>query len=288
VVVTYAEAGAWGRALVLETRRRGIRSVGLQHGFIYRHWLNYLHAPDEMQPSPANPADCGFPCPTLTLLYDDVAARHLRTAGGFPADRLAITGSARLDSLVAQARRLSSGDVERVREAVGAHVHQHLVVVAAKFTQIERVFPALVAAAVTMPDVRLVVKCHPAERATPYLAMAADAANVIVAPPSIDLASLTRSARLLVTVNSTAALEAMVMGVPSLVLALPNNLSPFVDAGVMAGVAEREAIAPVLRQMLVDETRRAALALRCAGFLAEFSIASDGRAAERAAERILG
>ena len=34
VIVTYAEAGGWGRALVLEARRRGVPSVGLQHGFI--------------------------------------------------------------------------------------------------------------------------------------------------------------------------------------------------------------------------------------------------------------
>ena len=46
--VTYAEAGGWGRALVLECRRRNIPTAGLQHGFIYRHWLNYLHEPDEM------------------------------------------------------------------------------------------------------------------------------------------------------------------------------------------------------------------------------------------------
>ena len=54
VAVTYAEAGGWGRAIVLECRRRGIPSVGLQHGFIYRHWLNYLHEPDEMPPDPAS------------------------------------------------------------------------------------------------------------------------------------------------------------------------------------------------------------------------------------------
>ena len=52
VAVTYAEAGGWGRALSLECRRRGIPSAGLQHGFIYRHWLNYLHEPDEMLPDP--------------------------------------------------------------------------------------------------------------------------------------------------------------------------------------------------------------------------------------------
>ena len=54
-VVTYAEAGGWGRAIVLESRRRGIPSVGLQHGFIYRHWLNYLHEPDEMAADPSEP-----------------------------------------------------------------------------------------------------------------------------------------------------------------------------------------------------------------------------------------
>ena len=62
-VVTYAEAGGWGRAMVLEARRRGIASVGLQHGFIYRHWLNYLHEPDEMAPAPGNPVGPGLPVP---------------------------------------------------------------------------------------------------------------------------------------------------------------------------------------------------------------------------------
>ena len=42
------------------SRRRGIPSVGLQHGFIYRHWLNYLHEPDEMA---AAGDDAGVPAP---------------------------------------------------------------------------------------------------------------------------------------------------------------------------------------------------------------------------------
>ena len=44
---------------------RHLPTVALQHGFIYRHWLNYLHQPDEPQPSAANPADAGFPRPGL-------------------------------------------------------------------------------------------------------------------------------------------------------------------------------------------------------------------------------
>ena len=80
-VVTYAEAGGWGRALVLESRRRRIPVAATQHGLIYRHWLNYLHEPDEILPSDANPADSGFPSPDRTLLFDDVRARAPRARG---------------------------------------------------------------------------------------------------------------------------------------------------------------------------------------------------------------
>lgn len=286
-VVTYAEAGGWGRAMVLEARRRGIASVGLQHGFIYRHWLNYLHEPDETIPAPGNPADQGFPFPAVTLLYDDFAAAHLQAAGRFPPSALAVTGSARLDTLVHRARLVAASDMERTRRAVGAEEGQPVVVVAAKFTQISQVFPQLVRDSGAIPGVRLVVKPHPAETAAPYLAAAQGAAHVAVAPAGADLAELTRIARLLVTVNSTAAIEAMVMGVPSLVLAMPNNLTPFVEAGAMAGVFEGEPIGPALRTLLADEQGREELLRRSAAFMARYRVRSDGGAARRAAEQIV-
>jgi hypothetical protein len=286
-VVTYAEAGGWGRAMVLEARRRGIASVGLQHGFIYRHWLNYLHEPDEMAPSPGNAADQGFPRPTRTLLYDDFAAEHLRSAGRFPASALAVTGSARLDSLVHRARLVTADDMERTRRAVGAGEGQPVVVVAAKYTQIATVFAQLVRDSAEVPGVRLVVKPHPAETAAPYLAAARGAAHVGIAPSGVDLADLTRIARLLVTVNSTAAIEAMVMGVPSLVLAMPNNLTPFVEAGAMSGVVEGAPIGPALRAILADERGRAELLRRSAAFMSRYRVLSDGGAARRAAEEIV-
>jgi hypothetical protein len=150
------------------------------------------------------------------------------------------------------------------------------------------VFPQLVAEAAGLPGVRLVVKPHPAETAAPYLAAAQGAAHVGVAPSGVDLADLTRIARLLVTVNSTAAIEAMVMGVPSLVLAMPNNLTPFVEAGAMAGVVEGAPIGPALRALLADEHGRAALLRRSAAFMERHRVGSDGGAARRAAEEIAG
>ena len=67
-----------------------------------------------MLPDADQPADAGFPRPALTLLFDDYAARYLSDAGRFPPDSLAVTGSPRLDDLIARVRRADSrADIAR-------------------------------------------------------------------------------------------------------------------------------------------------------------------------------
>jgi hypothetical protein len=318
LIVTYAEAGGWGRALMLEARRRGIASTGLQHGFIYRHWLNYLHAEDEMMPSPGNRHDRGFPRPDLTLLYDEYAADHLRQHGHFPSEALRVTGSPALDALTAAVAHVTDADRARVRERLGAAPDDRLVLVVSKFTQIGPAIPALATAVANLPGVRLVIKPHPAETADPYVAAisaisaisavsagsaapstAPPASRVTIAPPALDLASLLASARLLVTVNSTVAIDAMTLGVPTLVVLLPNNLTPFVEAGAMAGApaATRTAmgtatgaatapdgLAETLADLTGDDLRHAALVARARAYAEAQGIQADGQAAARAVE----
>ena len=287
VVITYAEAGGWGRALVLEARRRGIPIVALQHGFIYRHWLNYLHESDEMQPSAANPSDRGFPRPDCTLLFDELTREHLEAGGHFPPDSLRVTGSARLDTIVAAARAFDPAARLALRAQLGAGTDSPVVVVAAKYVQLGGAFAALVEAARAMPDMRLVVKPHPAEGNGPYLQASQGVTNVVMAPPSTGLGQLTAVASAMVTANSTAAIEAMPLGVPTLVVALPNNLSPFVEAGAMAGAGSPQDVAPALRALLYDREMRRRLAVAQEAFMRRYRIEADGRAAERAAEAIL-
>jgi hypothetical protein len=124
-----------------------------------------------------------------------------------------------------------------------------------------------------------------------YAAIAAGRARVRVLDAATPLAPLLRASAALVTVNSTVALDAAVLDLPALVIGLPNNLSPFVDAGVMRGCDEGAAeveIARALHRILYDEELRRQLARARDAFLARFTISADGRAAERAAEAILG
>ena len=285
--LTYAEAGGWGRALVLEARRRGIPVIGVQHGFIDRHVLDYLHQPDEMAPSPMNAADRGYPLPDATLLFDAYAAAHLRTAGRFPASSLRVTGSPQLDDLSARIAGHAPRHLQAVRAATGAAADRNIVLITSKFTELRPLFGALVDAVQHVPSVQAVVKCHPVESPGPYQEAAAGTPNLTVLPADTDLAPLLRLARLVVTVNSTVAFDAMTLGIPVLVLGLPNNLSPFVDAGAMAGLARDSPIAPVLHELLYDESRRNALAERARTFATTYDIRADGGAVQRSADAVM-
>ena len=286
VALTYAEAGGWGRALALEARRRGIPLAGLQHGFIYRHWLNYRHEADEMQPAASG--DAGFPRPALTLLFDEYAARHLMAAGRFPPESIAVTGSPRLDALAAAVSRLGPDAIDEARRDAGARPEQPLILVVSKHTEIRPVLPALIDAIREMPDVHAAIKTHPAEMPAPYETAAAGVPNVRVLPPGAALAPLLRAARAIVTVNSTVAIDALALGVPALSIGLPNNLSPFVAAGTIAGAASAQDIAPALQRVLYDEGFRQQLAAAGATLAAEYRITPDGGAAERSAAAIRG
>ena len=280
VAFTYAEAGGWGRALMLECRRRHVPAVGLQHGFIYRHWLNYLHEPDEMLP-----AGRGFPLPDLTLLFDGYAEAHLLTEGHFPAAALLVTGSPRLDALVASARALTADALDRVRAQAGA-ASRLLVLVVTKYREARDVLPVLLDASAQASDVQIAIKTHPAETPDVYAQAVAGRERVSVLPASAPLAPLLLASRAIVTVNSTVALDAAVLGVPSLAIGLPNNLSPFVEAGVMAGASAGN-LPGALRRILYDEEFRQQLARVRREVLARYRIASTGDAAARSAEAIL-
>lgn len=283
--LTYAEAGGWGRALILECRRRKVPIAGLQHGFIYRHWLNYLHERDEMEPAVESADDAGFPRPDVTTLFDEYAAHHLIERGNFPPDALAITGSPRLDALVRAARGLDAAAIERAAAAAGARSGM-LVLVVAKYREAQLALGQFIEAASALRDVDVAIKTHPAETPDVYSEIVAGRQNVTVLPASAPLAPLLRASRAVVTVNSTVALDAAVLGVPALVIGLPNNLSPFVEAGAMAG-APPHGVGEALRQILYDEKFRQQLERARGLFLARFRILSDGGAAERTADAVL-
>jgi hypothetical protein len=69
------------------------------------------------------------------------------------------------------------------------------------------------------------------------------------------------------------------------VIGLPNNLSPFVDAGVLAG-ADTPGMRRQLERILYDEGFRQQLSEARGKFLHEQAITSTGTAAARSADAV--
>ncbi len=166
VAVTYAEAGGWGRALMIEARRRGIRSVGVQHGFIYRHWLNYQHEVDELQPVGR---DRGAPIPDCTLLFDRYAEEGLTAHGHYPSDHLIVTGNARLDVLASRVHAMTTAERDAARRNAGGAPDRPFALLAAKFSEIRDVLAAFVRAVASEPTLQVASKAHPAETIRRYM-----------------------------------------------------------------------------------------------------------------------
>ncbi|HEY7059616.1 MAG TPA: hypothetical protein VH458_23935 [Vicinamibacterales bacterium] len=287
VAVTYAEAGGWGRALALECRRRSVPLAGLQHGFIYRHWLNYRHEPDELIPDAQNPSDAGFPLPTRTMVFDEYTARYLTASGRFPAGSLTVTGSPRLDELIAKVQAQGPPEIADTRAHADVSATQALVVFAAKYREARPYMDRLIGAVRQMPDVALVIKPHPAETPDVYTSAVAGVLNARVLPVSASLPALLAAARAIVTVNSTVAVDALSLGVPALVIGLPNNLTPFVDEGVMAGASTEDEIRAQLERLLYDDEFRGALERASSAFLRRNRSDQDGDAAARTAASVI-
>ncbi len=275
--VLYAESSGWGRAAVAACRARGVASLALQHGILYPRYFSYLHAKDE--------ADC--PRPDTTAVFGEAARRFLVEQGAYAEASLVVTGSPKFDELLALSRSL---DRDALRQRLGVRADEKLLLVASRFQGIRQThqaigsaFPALLAALPPMPNVRLVVKPHPAEAGEPY-ARAIERAkleNARVVAPKADLLELLVAADALCTVESLSAIEALVVGCPVIVLNMPTNLREMVEQGMALGVASGDDPEPALRRLLFDTGTRDALARARDRYLRDVAHGVDGGATLR-------
>lgn len=280
LLVLYAESSGWGRAALAAAEAAGVPSVALQHGILYPTYFSYVHAADE--------GEC--PRPTRTAVFGTAARDFLVARGGYDAESLVLTGSPKFDGLLAAAARW---DRAALRQRLGLKEGERLVVLASRFRGIRSThqavgsaFAALVRAVEARPGTRLLVKPHPAEPAAPYEAVLREvgAGRVRVLPPASDLFELLCACDLLVTVESLAAVEALALGRPVLVLNMPTNLAELVEAGAALGVAEGQDPGPSLAAALQDEAVREGLRAARDAYVTAVAGGLDGRATARIVE----
>ncbi len=281
-LVLYAESSGWGRAALAAARAAAVQSVAIQHGILYPHYFSYRHEADE--------AEC--PIPDVTAVFGEEAKRLLVTMGRYPPERLVVTGSPKFDALLERARRLKA---TLIRERFGIDDGDALLTVASRFRPIRdthqalgSAFARLVRAVESMQGVAALVKPHPAEPDEPYETVLKQlgARHVDVVTARENLGELLVASDALVTVESLAAIEALVVRRPVIVLNMPTNLRALVQSGAALGVNAGEDPRPALEKVLFDSDTRAHLDIARRRYLEEVACGVDGKATERLLELI--
>lgn len=279
LVCLYAESSGLGRAAVEAARSLGVKTLGVQHGILYPNYYSYERTTEDVA--------LGTPIPTTTAMYGDDGVRLLETTFHYPKARVVATGSPRYDTLAAQ---IATVNRDERRKSLGLDASEKLIVLASRYSGIRDThkasgpaFPGFLKAVREIPEARLIVKPHPAEPANAYdpdLAASGlgDRARVIA---DRSLTDLLPAADLLVTVESLSATEALVAGVPVVVLRHPSNLRDLVTSGAAIGVPDGAHPRPQIEALLSDETIRAEWRGAREAFLRDVAHGVDGQALDR-------
>ena len=279
LVCLYAESSGLGRAAIESARALKVKSLGVQHGILYPNYFSYERTSEDVS--------LGTPIADTTAMYGDDGVRLLENTFRYPKNRVVATGSPRYDALAAEIKTVSRDDRRR---SLGVSINERLVVLASRYTGIRDThkasgpaFADLLAAIGAIEGTRLIVKPHPAEPADAYdkdiaASKLGDRVRVIA---DRSLTDLLPAADVLVTVESLSATEALVAGVPVVILRHPSNLRDVVASGAALGVPDGADPRPAIESLLRDEKIRSAWRASRDAFLKDVAHGVDGQALSR-------
>jgi len=275
VIASY-ETGPYQRAVIVEAGSMGIPTVGLMHGMIFDNHYDYMHTGTGVDPLAPGTV---FAIPARTCVWGPTWKRSLTESGHYPPEAVAVTGHWRYDRLT---------PVREQEDRVDGRQRVTILTAAQETPLFLRAVLAILS-----EDARLVptIRLHPSEDPQPV----SELLDELGLPREVladrgSLAVLIRGSDVVVAQHSTVVSEAIMLGVPTVVVDLLRR-------GGWAAHAESEAcitartpaeLARALKLALDDEPTCAALRAAAAGYVADHFLALDGRAAQRVAAEVTG
>ncbi|MEO8360868.1 MAG: CDP-glycerol glycerophosphotransferase family protein [Vicinamibacteria bacterium] len=279
LVCLYAESSGLGRAAIETARETRIKTLGIQHGILYPNYFSYERFENEVNE--------GSPIPDVTAMYGDEGVRVLERVFRYPKGRVVATGSPRYDDLAVEIQKANR---EERRASLGVGANEKLIILASRYKGIRDThkasgpaFSSLLDAIHRLEGARLIVKPHPAEPVDAYAKdiMASHVRDRVRVILDRSLTDILPAADLLVTVESLSATEALVAGIPVVILRHPSNLREVVTSGAAHGVADGADPLPVMEALLSHQKTRDAWKIARDAFLVDVAHGVDGKALER-------
>ncbi|MFH1202758.1 MAG: UDP-N-acetylglucosamine 2-epimerase [Candidatus Omnitrophota bacterium] len=216
---------------------------------------------------------------------------------GNPTNKLAITGSPKYDRIYSKSQE---SERKIIYKKLGLDPKKKFIILATqpitKFSSYrtedenEVLLRSVIASIKKIPNnIKLVVKLHPFEDYSIYerLIKKIGSENFILVR-DIDIFALIRASILLMTVNSTVGLEAMILDKPLITINLTKRKDalPFAERGAALGVYKAEDIAPAIEGLLENAKLKEELVSNRKKLVAYYAGKLDGCSSQRIVELI--
>ena len=270
VVVVTNETGYAGRAVVSAARSLGVRSVGVQHGLIGPHHVEYVH------PAEAVAADNRWRCPIpdVTAVDGEYFRSVLTGQSAYPAGSVVVTGQMRYEA--SMAGRTPGGR------------RKDMILVATQPVSGMASWVTDVLDAVGSKR-EVILKVHPLEDEKSYRRVASGKGRKATVVRDADLFELLSTTSLLVTRSSTMIIEAALADCPVVVYnptGLPDPV-PFADFGGGTVARTPEELNEVLSDLIGGGQTRHSLEMGREAFLTQFAHGRLSGAASGVADVVL-
>ena len=284
VVFTY-EQGPYQRSLILESARRKIPTIALQHGAYVRNCDDLLHT--KITADPIN-EPCGFAVPTLTCVYGPYYQDVLTRTGHYKPENVMVSGHWRYDTF-ANSHQSQTRDMLRHSFQIPDTSPVVISILTGGLDSMQHINTSLQALK-NNPDVTILIKFHPREQTHALMELIDSFALPnckIIHDRLQDI--LTLSDLVIMEDTCTTVIEAALFNTPTIIGSYDHRIwdSGFAEAGVCLKVHTVEEMKAAIDKLLHDKCIQEQMANPRPAFIHDRFYLQDGQAAQRVAHKII-
>lgn len=282
ILVDHEESG-YAKAFLYAAKGTKTKVVAAQYEMVYP---NCLHAHVKNRKT-TKESRLSRPVPHLKLASGQYCKETLVRYCDYEPSMIRVVGAPRFDQEIAFAQEMTEEKKERLRRKLGVPTDKRIITYATGQAHSERAtLPPLIQELKKRDDWFLILKIHPSARKEEFIERYDLPVERIAIMQHADVREILGASDILVAISSTMALEAMLFGLPVLLLeVLLHCPIPYAAYGAATSVTYEDEIGPSLRG-LIDERRGDPLRKGRESFLAEYLFKIDGKSSERAAELV--
>jgi len=262
------------KALFTSCQKRNIPTLAVQHGIL--NDLRCIHDKNEVSLKEVKPQYC--PIPTVTAVYGKNDAEFLFHKGNYPKDSVIVIGNPRYDEILHK-----EYDKKKICEKLGLNSDKKIIVLTSvPYPKKERPIPIkIVGEAINgFNNIQFLIKLKPEENISYYENVVKENNFNAVLTNEDNIFEVLFISDILITVNSTAGLEAAILNKPIITLNSPDYID-YANNGIAIETKNSKEVASAINKILNDKEIKEKLDNNRKKYIFNHCYKIDGKAGDR-------